>query len=339
MLVSEGVYALSVETPGPLRTINSYLLKDGNDSYLVDTNWPAHMSIDHLGSAPLKDSWSRLLELFDEAGADPRQLQGIIITHAHDDHLGYLPALQEFTGAPAMLHSKEIEAHGIRVKRDEIWRWDMITWFRQHGVPEDSAVKLVDYSPTFQAIPLGTVHSLSDGEIIKVGSMRWEVVWTPGHSPGHICLLERRSGIFLTGDHVLPHDTPNIHAHPRLPLNPLGSYIDSLKRVECLPVRKALPGHGVVMNDFQEVVSNLISHHDVRFADVVEALRSGPQNAYDVACALPWVGRRMRFMQLSYRDRWMALCETIAHLQALEGRGLVKIISCNGSITWNLIAA
>lgn len=336
MLVSEGVYALTIETPGPLKTVNTYLLKDENDSYLVDTNWPTDMSIDHLGHTPFSDPWSLLLGLFEEAGVDPRTLKGIIITHAHADHMGYLPALQQLTGAPALLHSSEVKAHSIRTGP---WREAMGGWFRQHGAPVDIATKMVDNSPTFQAIPLGTVRPLSDGEVITVGSMRWEIIWTPGHSPGHICLLERHKGILLSGDHVLPHDTPNIHAHPHLPLNPLGSYIDSLRRVANLPVRLGLPGHGIVMDDFQGVVSNLISHHDVRFADVVRVLQSGHQNAFDVACAIPWVGRRMSLMQLAHRERWMAFSETIAHLQALEAQGIIKPVSLNGGILWNMIPA
>ena len=339
MLVSEGVYALSLKTLGPLKTVNCYLLKEGNEFYLVDTNWPAVMSMDNLGHAPLCDSWSSLMGLFEEAGADPKKLNGIIVTHAHADHMGYLPAMQELSGAPVLLHRNEVQAHAIRSRNDDVWREVIGGLFRQHGTPEEIAANMLINSPTFPAIPLGVVQSLSDGEVIIVGSMRWEIVWTPGHSPGHICLFERRRGLILTGDHVLPHDTPNIHVHPYLPLNPLGTYIDALRRVEHLPVSLALPGHGPNFSDFQTVVSNLISHHEVRFNDVVEALRSGPQNAFAVACRIPWVGRRMSFMQLNHRERWMALGETIAHLQALEGRDMVKPVSLNSNITWKMVAA
>jgi glyoxylase-like metal-dependent hydrolase (beta-lactamase superfamily II) len=195
---------------------------------------------------------------------------------------------------------------------------------------------VVKHSPTFLAIPLGTVRQVADGQKITVGSMYWEVVWTPGHSPGHICLLERRRGLILTGDHVLPHDTPNIHAHPELPPNPLGRYLDSLRRVEQLPVHRALPGHGKIIDDFQSVVSFLISHHDIRFADVVESLKSGLKSSYDVACEIPWVSRRKYFSQLTHVERWMALGETIAHLQALYDQGRIKPISRNGGIAWEV---
>ena len=336
MLVSEGVYALSLKTPGPLKTVNCYLLKEGNEFYLVDTNWPAVMSMENLGYNPLSDPWSSLMGLFEEANADPKRLRGIIVTHAHADHMGHLPALQKLSGAPVLLHSSEVQAHAIRSSSDNVWREAMGGLFRQHGTPADISAKMLNNSPTFPPIPLGTMRPLSDGEVITVGSTSWETIWTPGHSPGHICLWERRRGILLTGDHVLPHDTPNIHAHPHLPLNPLGIYIDALRRVERLSVSLALPGHGPIFSDYKAVVSNLISHHDVRFADVIRALQSGPKSAFAVACSIPWVGRRMSFMQLNHRERSLALGETIAHLHALEGRDMIKPVSIDGSIAWHI---
>ena len=336
MLITEGVFALSIETPGPLKTVNTFLLKEGHDAYLVDTNWPSAFSIEHLGFEPLKEAWDALQDLFSEAQLDPKKLTGIIITHAHADHMGYLPELQALSHAPTLIHAREVEAHTIRSGPGNTWRESLRDWFSRHGTPDDIVSNVVKHSPTFPPIPLGKVQQVADGEKIKIGSMCWEVVWTPGHSPGHICLLEQQKGLLLTGDHVLPHDTPNIHAHPNIAPNPLGRYLDSLQRIEPLPVIKALPGHGNVIDDLKEVISFLISHHDVRFADVIQSLSSGPKSSYEVACEIPWVGRQKYFSQLSHVERWMALGETIAHLEALQERGKIKQISKNGGLAWNL---
>jgi glyoxylase-like metal-dependent hydrolase (beta-lactamase superfamily II) len=341
MLISEGIYALMVDIPGPLKTVNCYLIIDGNDSYLVDTMWPASMSQETVGYTMSDDTWSKLLGLFEEADVDPKKLRGIIMTHAHPDHIGYMPELIELTGAPILLHPHELQENTLLIQKDEIWQALKRVWFRQHGVPAEIMKSLEKYTNVYKPIPLDTsVRTVADGEVIPVGSMRWEVIWTPGHSLGHICLMERSKGILITGDHILPHDTPVILTHPALRMlhpNPLGNYINSIRRMKKLSVLQALPAHGDVINNFQSEVSRLLVHHNTRFEDIIETLRDGSKCAFSVACAIPWIGRKKHFMQLTSLDRWMALTETIAHLRDLEKRNVVETVFINHKIQWNLL--
>ncbi|MBI3978086.1 MAG: MBL fold metallo-hydrolase [Chloroflexi bacterium] len=327
MFVQEGIYQATVPVGFPLETVHCYLLVGGDDAYLVDTAWRPNDGHDHL------------LALFQEAGVEPRQLNGIILTHGHRDHAGHLAALNELTDAPVLVHPAEEPIYNPLV--GPAMQRALGDWFARHGVPAEVATGIVGL-PRYLQMPVAPMRSprwLADGDVIPVGSMRWEVIWTPGHTPGHVCLYERQLGLLITGDHVLPHETPNVSARPTLPPNPLGRYVDSLRRLQPLDVRKALPAHGDVFTNVQSILAHLISHHDVRLADVLAALQSGPRSTFEVAAAIPWVQRSMRFMDLAPFDRFLAFGETIAHLECLEGSGEVRRLASEPPVLWRLAGA
>jgi glyoxylase-like metal-dependent hydrolase (beta-lactamase superfamily II) len=158
------------------------------------------------------------------------------------------------------------------------------------------------------------------GERLQIGRFEFEVWWTPGHSPGHICFLERGRKFILTGDHVLPTITPNISLHPQQQGNPLGDYIASLKRLEELDVEQVLPAHEFSFPDLKKRLLEIERHHDERLDEMIACVSGGPTTAYQVAAKVKWVTGPLESF-----SPWMqraALGETLAHLDylVLEGR-------------------
>ncbi|GIF38747.1 MBL fold metallo-hydrolase [Actinoplanes xinjiangensis] len=94
-----------------------------------------------------------------------RRLVAIVCTHAHDDHVRVAPALRDRTGAPILLHPAE---------------WPL--WELTHG------------SGVWWNI------DLADGARIEVGGSVLEVLHTPGHAPGAVCLYSAELGAVFTGD-------------------------------------------------------------------------------------------------------------------------------------------
>ncbi len=79
---------------------------------------------------------------------------------------------------------------------------------------------------------------LNDGDSVDTGDRHFEVIHTPGHSPGGIMLFERATGILFSGDIVydgpLIDDTPDAH---------IPTYIATMKRIHDFPVRVVHGGH------------------------------------------------------------------------------------------------
>ncbi|MEU1386237.1 MULTISPECIES: MBL fold metallo-hydrolase [unclassified Nonomuraea] len=98
------------------------------------------------------------------ARAGGRRVKAILCTHAHNDHVNAAARLAELTGAPIRLHPA-----------------DQVLWEQVYG-PE------VAYTP------------LADGEKISVGGVALEVLHTPGHSPGAVCLHAPDAGVLFSGD-------------------------------------------------------------------------------------------------------------------------------------------
>src|SRR5262249_22122312 len=105
--------------------------------------------------------------------------------------------------------------------------------------------------------------------------------------------------------------------------NPLGEYLESLRKVGKLDADLVLPAHGDPFRDVSRRVRELLAHHDERETEVLEAVSHGERTGYQVASALPWTRRRRPFSDLHLGQQRMALTETLAHLEELRSRGLV----------------
>lgn len=312
--------------------VNIYLIQGDNGCLLVDTGWD---------SEPAFDSLKRQL---DEIGTHFEDISQIVVTHIHPDHCGLVGRLKQLSQVNIAMHHLERDLVEPYSDMPKLMQRGM-EWMQTNGVPVDEFAKvltrmraehpeMMKFTPP--VLPDTTFHG---GEVISVGSFTFEVLWTPGHSPGHICLYEPIKKILIAGDHILPTITPVIELHPRSGDNPLGDYINALNTVKPLDVNLVLPGHENPFNGLQSRIEEITRHHKQRNSAILEIMGTEPKTAYQIANEILWMPERggVSWRDLAPGDRIMAVSETLAHLESMRFSGGVDKFHKDGIIYYQAI--
>jgi len=199
-----------------------------------------------------------------------------------------------------------------------------------NGVPEGEAEVMSNSQRALSDIvkPAVPAVQLDGAETLDVGRRRLRVEWTPGHSPGHICLYDESDKLLLAGDHILPELSPNIGLHPQSTPDPLHEYLEGLKRLAAYEPSLILPAHGRPFTDASTRVKALLAHHKKRLDQIAAIVSRGERNAWSVALE-QWGPRDNSW------EKRAALQEGLAHLQALAVEGRVKKLVTPTAVRWS----
>lgn len=309
--VIPGIYRLQLPIPyAPLKYVNVYLVRGENGVLLVDTGWNTDEAFDSLKQQLAENS----INLEDIAQ--------IVITHFHPDHYGLAGKLRQLSQAKIALHHLEkdfIESRYINM--DELLR-QMEQWLHINGVPPNELYQLQTASLGMAkfVVPAAPDITLRGGETISSGFFSFKVLWTPGHSSGHISLYEPNQKILISGDHILPTITPHVGLHPQSGSDPLGDYLNSLNVLKQLEVNLILPGHEHPFTGLEPRIEELIQHHQQRNAEILKILNTMPKTAYQIATEMTWMSdiRGVGWQDLAPWDKRLAVMETLAHLESMR---------------------
>ncbi len=330
--VLPGIWRLPLPLRGsPLGHVNTYLVRADDGYLLVDCGWDTADSLKALEGH---------LRALDVRFNDVRHL---VVTHIHPDHYGLAGRLREISNADLKFHRLERLYIESRYANADALLEEMHEWLRLHGTPQ-AELDILNRASTsmMDRVQLAFPdQSLEGGEEIVSGPFTFRVIWTPGHSAGHICLFDPLHKVLLSGDHVLPRITPTISLHIQSAGNPLADYLDSLKLVADLQVELVLPGHGDPFHGLAERTAELLDHHRARLEGLVDALRQRPTaaaSAFELAREVRW-SRRRTWDDLGSFERRLAVTETLAHLELLHARGVLSKRFAGGVVTFVLSPA
>ncbi len=311
--VTAGLWSIPVPMPdNPLRYVLVYALETDGGIVIVDAGWPTD------------DAFDALADGCRTAGFEVADIRGVLVTHIHPDHVGLASRVREASGAwiamhpadAALLHHRYGDTDELVAAQRELMAWS--------GIPEDDVQHLSEAS-----IQLSDFISLrepdvllEDGDAPDVPGWDLRAVWTPGHSPGHLCFHEPERKWLFSGDHVLPRITPNISAHAQQTADPLTDYYGSLRKVQQLDTDEVFPAHEYRFRGLGARVDHMIEHHEERLDEITDALRSSPgSTTWALSKGLTW---SRPWSEIPAHMRRAANGETLAHLQVLELRTRVN---------------
>jgi glyoxylase-like metal-dependent hydrolase (beta-lactamase superfamily II) len=323
--VRPGLWSIPVPIPNnPLRYVLVYAFDTDAGPCLVDAGWNTD------------DAWEVLVAGLAKAGFAVGDVRGVLVTHIHPDHYGLAGRIREASGAWIALHPADAALLHERYDEPDALLDRVATMLRRNGAPLDEIVGLQQASMPVRSFVWAAVPDvlLEDGDKPDVPGWDLSAIWTPGHSPGHLCFWEPDHRLMLSGDHILPRITPNISFHPQAGPNPLGDYLDSLDKVGAYEASEVLPAHEWRFLDLQDRVAVLKAHHEARFVEAIEAIHDGVTTAWGIASRFTW---SRPWDDIQGFVRRAAVGETLAHLHALEVRGVLREVIGEPSV-WEVVA-
>lgn len=313
------IYLIQVPYSGgtPIGYTNAYLIATDERNLLVDTGVSHEASFEVLRSA--------LQDLRVDMGRTD-----VFATHFHIDHLGLIAALAH-ENTRVYLSARDEELFRGRGARS--YRGTVKDRLASEGFPlaDLDELEQTDASLIPRAewpMPERFVN-LADGEEMRYGPYRMRAVSTPGHTPGHQCLYLPDQRIMFYGDHVLMNSSPNMAPFPGEP-DALGDYLESLEKVARLPVEFACMGHGFVdprrqAERIAERVAWLRQHHQQRLDEIIACVREHPgMDGTELAKSITWNIPHERWEDIPIIQRWIIVCETLAHLDHLMRAGRLR---------------
>lgn len=312
--LGDGIHLIPV--PLPFKSppwVNTYAVEANDGILLVDCG------------ADWTDGHEALAAGFDLLDLDQGAVHTLVVSHLHPDHVGMSARLIRDWGCRFVMHERAAKL--VERYNDTPGYYQRVRVIAAaHGVPQSLIEATTSYDrPEYMPLIDPPDHTVSDGDEIDLGaSRRLEVLHTPGHEPAHICLRDSLSGVFFSGDHVLPRISPVVMYDPEFG-DVLGDYMGSLQRLVDLRIATTYPAHGTLIDNGADRARQILLHHDRRLLDMAGLVKESDATAWDV-------------MLKSFRPNLdpiqarLAFLETVAHLDHLHRAGRISRTERNGVI-------
>jgi glyoxylase-like metal-dependent hydrolase (beta-lactamase superfamily II) len=325
-VLPDDIRRIPLPTPFQIGDVNAWLLR-GEPLTLVD-------------AGPLmEETEARLEEGLAALGVAVEDLELLVLTHQHDDHVGLAGELARRSGAEvAGTAALAAFMADTRASMDADDAYS-IALMRRHGVTEKTVETLHGISRAFRRFvgDVAVTRIVADGDELVAGGRTWRIAARPGHSPTDTVLAS--ASLLIAGDHLLERISSNPIAHvPIGTADPAGLaaspdrprtllvYADSMRATAAADRGELiLPGHGDPFTGAAPLVEKRLGMHERRAEKILAAL-TRPRTAADI-------GRDL-WRHVPVAQAFLVLSEVLGHLDLLEARGAVTAEERDGVVVY-----
>ena len=333
LAVAKGVRWLRMRLPFALDHINLWLLRDHEDG--PDGRREGWTVVDCGVDDPgTRADWEQVFT----AEMEGLPVLRVICTHMHPDHIGLAHWLTERWQCRLWISATDFNAARVASAAigDAHSGHGAADFYALHGLDDPAALAKVRarsnlYASMVRQVP-ERFRRLMHGMRLRIGAHEWQCIAGYGHAPEHIALYCPALQVLISGDMVLPRISTNISVYDTEPeANPLPLYLESIRSMRALPPGLLiLPSHGKPFTGLHRRIEQLITHHDERCAEVLQACADTPCSAAEL---LPVLFKR----ELDLHQTTFALGEAVAHVHALQSEGrLRQVASSDGVLRYRL---
>ncbi|MFC4558735.1 MBL fold metallo-hydrolase [Virgibacillus kekensis] len=305
-LLDKTISQMTMPTPFPVGDVHVYLLK-GDTLSLVDAG------------VKTKEAWEALTIQLNELGYGPEDIEQVILTHHHPDHMGLVDKFPRL---------KDIVAHqdvDLWLRRDPVYfehyEQFFYEFFLQCGIPSEFLAELNKLKTPLKYIGEGHLTGIIQEGHTLPGHEEWRVIETAGHAQSHLSFLREQDGAFIGGDHLLEHISPNpLLEPPRIGetsrSKPMLQYRKNLLKCLDLDIRKVFPGHGKIFTDTAGMIPVRLEKQEQRAGKVHSLLEAKPQTVFELC--------RQIFPRQYEKQLDLTISETVGQLDFLEDENRVE---------------
>ncbi|MFD1039212.1 MBL fold metallo-hydrolase [Virgibacillus byunsanensis] len=298
--INKKVSQITVPTPFAVGDTHVYLL-EGDMLTLVDAG------------VKTKEAWEACKTQLKELGYFPSDIEQIILTHHHPDHIGLV---DQFPRVESIVAHKHVD---LWLTRNEPFFQHYEQFFKDFfiasGVPERFNKILGDLRTPLHFASEGRLTSvISEGDVLP-GHEDWQVIETKGHAQSHLSFFRKSDGAFIGGDHLLHHISPNPLLEPphdgeKERAKPLLQYRDNLQKCANLGIKTVYPGHGDVFTNVEEIIPVRLKKQEERANKVRLLLQEKAQTPFEICQQI--------FPKHYEKQLELTMSETIGQLDFLE---------------------
>ena len=318
-----GVHRLAIPTPFAVGRVNVYLIED-DPLTLVDAGPNSGTSFDELQRG------------VESLGHSLEDIELVILTHQHIDHLGLVGLVASRSGAEVAALDAAVpfvENFSEEAQADDDFARDVML---RHGIPGDVVSALGSVSRAFRAwgARADVTRVLHHEETLELRDRSLEVFHRPGHSPTDTVFLDRKRRMLIAADHLLAHISSNpLITRPRdgsvTRPRTLMTYLQSLGHTREMDLDLVLPGHGDPITDHRGLIDERFRMHRRRAEKLHGLIAERPRSAYELAQAL--------WGNIAVTQAYLTLSEVLGHTDILLDEGRVAEVEDAGLVRFEAV--